>query len=534
MLKYLETILNKNLERAKNPEATGISSKVINEMLQEMEREDCELHSLMILRHGKVAVETYQAPLTRDDPHMVYSVSKSFLATAFGFALEEGLLTKETKFLDIFPDYKPKKQDKYLEKLTIGHLVSMTSGKAASVKGREEKDWLKIFIDAKWAFEPGTDWRYINDNFYVAAAAITRVAKMSVTEYLTPRLFEPLGIDVPVWEKSPTGIEAGGWGLFLKTEDIAKLILCYMNGGKYNGVQVIPEWWTKEATSYQNDNSSSQSKSDCKAGYGYGFWRCAGMENTYRCEGLYSQYAIAIPNYDACVITTSSNSNLQQTLDIIWKYIEKSFIDETDTEDSVKCELAPEESPIVTERSSLEKEIEGKVYALRKPIFLNKAVHIPVSSLPMPVVYYLENRGGNMTDISFKFNEYGFHFSWTEDGDVKNTIPVGMNGTALNGEIHLSGLTYKVISDAHWEDENTLTITIRALCAVAKRILTFKFDGDKITMYPDIYPGLEKKARIIGDTLKNVLKGAYFHAWIDFLVPRIKKILFPKHTGRCR
>ncbi|MBQ5884225.1 MAG: serine hydrolase, partial [Clostridia bacterium] len=276
----METILNKNLERAKNPESVGISSKVIREMLDEMEREDCELHSLMILRHGKVAVETYQAPLTRDDTHMVYSVSKSFLATAFGFALDEGLLTKETKFLDIFPDYRPKKRDKYLEKLTIGHLVSMTIGKAASVKGREEKDWLKIFIDAKWALEPGTDWRYINDNFYVAAAAITRVAKMSVTEYLTPRLFEPLGIDVPVWEKSPTGIEAGGWGLFLKTEDIAKLILCYMNGGKYNDEQVIPEWWTKEATAYHNDNSSSQSKPDSKAGYGYGFWRCAGMENT--------------------------------------------------------------------------------------------------------------------------------------------------------------------------------------------------------------------------------------------------------------
>ncbi len=530
----MEKISERQLERAKNPEATGISSKVIREMLDEMEREDCELHSLMILRHGRVAVETYQAPLKSDDAHMVYSVSKSFLATAFGFALDEGLLTKETKFLDIFPDYKPKKQDKYLEKLTIAHLVAMTSGKAASVKGRTEKDWIKLFLKAKWAFEPGTDWRYINDNFYVAAAAITRVTKMSVTEYLTPRLFEPLGIDVPVWEKSPTGIEAGGWGLFLKTEDIAKLILCYMNGGKYNGEQVIPEWWTKDATSYHSDNSASQAKPDCKAGYGYGFWRCAGLENTYRCEGLYSQYAIAIPDYDACVITTSSNSNLQQTLDIIWKYIKDSFIEEIDTNDSVKCELSPEEPPVVTQRSSLEKEIEGKVYSLRKPIFVNKAAHLPVSALPMPVVYYLENPGGNMTDISFNFNEYGFHFSWSEDGGERNTIPVGMNGTPLNGEIHLSGLTYKVISDAHWEDEKTLTITIRALSAVAKRILTFKFDGNKIAMYPDVYPGLEKKARILGDTLKNVLKGAYFHAWIDFLVPRMKKILFPKHSGKVR
>ena len=530
----MKKILEKQLERVETPESVGISSKVIREMLDEMEREECELHSLMILRHGKVAVETYKAPLNASNPHMVYSVSKSFLATAFGFALEEGLLTKETKFLDIFPDYKPKKQDKYLEKLTIAHLVSMTSGKASPTTGRGDTDWLRRFVNSKWAFEPGTDWRYINDNFYVAAAAITRVAKMSVTEYLTPRLYEPLGIEVPAWEKSPDGIESGGWGLFLKTEDIAKLILCYMNGGKYNGKQVIPEWWTKEATSYHNDNSGSQSKPDSQAGYGYGFWRCAGMENTYRCEGLYSQYAIAIPDYDACVITTSTNSNLQQTLDIIWKHIKDAFIEETDTENSVKCELTPEDPPIVTERSSLEKNIQGKVYSLRKPIFVNKAAHLPVSALPLPVVYFLDERGGNMTDISFDFNNYGFHLTWSEDGGFKNTIPVGMNGTALKGEIKLRYLTYEVVSDAHWVNENTLTITIRVLSAVAKRILTFKFDGDKITMYPDIYPGLEKKAKIMGETLKNVLKGAYFHAWIDFLVPRIKKILFPKHTGKVR
>ena len=166
MLKYLEAILNKDLERVKNPEAVGISSKIISDMLEEMEKEECELHSLMILRHGKVAVETYQAPLKASNPHMVYSVSKSFLATAYGFALDEGLLTKETKFLDIFPDYKPKRQDKYLEKLTIDHLVSMTSGKAAGVKGRSNPDWIKLFLSSKWAFEPGRDWRYINEENY--------------------------------------------------------------------------------------------------------------------------------------------------------------------------------------------------------------------------------------------------------------------------------------------------------------------------------------------------------------------------------
>ncbi len=522
---------SKDLIRATSPEEVGVSSLKIKELLDELENEDAVLHSLMILRHNKVAVELYKSPLTANDTHMAYSVSKSFTATAYGFALDEGFFTKNTLFLDVFPEYKSKK-DKYLEKLRIIDLVAMTSGKRAPTKGRRYDDWVKVFVESKWDFEPNTDWRYINDNFFVLAAAITRVTKMSVTEYLTPRLFEPLGIDVPVWEKSPDGIEAGGWGLFLKTEDMAKLILCYMNGGKHSGEQVIPEWWTKEATAFQNDNSSSQSKSDSRAGYGYGFWRCAGMKNTYRCEGLYSQYAIAIPDYDACVITTSSNTNLQQTLDILWKHIEKAFTEENKG-NTVPLSLTPDASPIASKRqASTEEKINGKVYSIRKPLFLNYAAGHPVSMLPMPVVYFLKEHGGNITDLSFNFNETGFTMNWSEDGGFKNSIPVKMNGEKTEGEITLGKLNYRVLSDAKWDDENTLTVVIRPISAVAERILTFKFNGNKIAMYPDVYPGLEKKARILGDTLKNVLKGAYFHTWIDFLVPRIKKILFPVHRGK--
>ncbi len=523
--------MSKNLIRAASPEEVGVSSAVIKSMLDEMEKADVELHSLIIIRHGKVAVECYKSPLTASDTHMVYSVSKSFTATAYGFALEEGYLTKDTLFLDVFPEYRPKKEDKYLEKLRVLDLVAMTSGKRVPTKGRRYDDWIKVFVESKWDFEPNTDWRYVNDNFFILSAVISKLTKMSLTEYLTPRLFEPLGIEVPVWECSPKGIEAGGWGLFLKTEDIAKLILCYMNGGKYNNKQVIPEWWTKEATSYQNDNSSSQSKLDSKAGYGYGFWRCAGMKNTYRCEGLYSQYAIAIPDYDACVITTSSNTNLQQTLDILWKYIENAFT--TEGVSSIPVLLKEDTPPKITNRQfDTEQKIEGKVYKLRKPIFLNYAAGHPVSALPMPVVYFLKEHGGNITDLSFNFNENGFTMNWSEDGNFKNSIPVSMNGEKSEGKIILGQLSYRVIADAHWVNENTLTVTIRPIAAVAKRILTFKFNGKKIAMYPDVYPGLEKKAKILGDTLKNVLKGAYFHKWIDFLVPRIKKILFPVHRGK--
>ena len=155
---------------------------------------------------------------------------------------------------------------------------------------------------------------------------LCKVLGESITDYLTPRLYEPLGIDVPFWEHSPEGVEAGGWGLQLKTEDIAKLILCYQNKGRYNGVQVIPEWWTKEATSYISDNSVSEKERDASAGYGCGFWRCAGMPNTYRAEGMFCQYAISFADYNACLVMTSEHSGLQETLDVIWKYMPDAFI----------------------------------------------------------------------------------------------------------------------------------------------------------------------------------------------------------------
>jgi CubicO group peptidase (beta-lactamase class C family) len=190
--------------------------------------------------------------------------------------------------VDIFPDYPPKKPDSRFDKLTVRNLLRMSSGKQPSFLSDKGKvDWIEDYINSPWVFEPGEKFLYINENIFMLSAIINRVTGMSMREYLDTRLFKPLGIDFPFWETDRNGVEAGGWGLMLKTEDIAKLILCYQNNGRYNDSQVIPEWWTKEATSYISDNSVSEKEPDASAGYGCGFWRCAGMKNTYRCEGMF-------------------------------------------------------------------------------------------------------------------------------------------------------------------------------------------------------------------------------------------------------
>ena len=271
------------IERATKPSDVGVSSKVVNEFLTDAHKVGYEFHSLMVIRHGKVAVEWYNEPYNKDTPQAVYSVSKSFTSTAIGFAISEGLISLDTKLVDIFPDYPPKKPDARFEKLTVRNLLRMSSGKQPSFLSDKGKvDWIEDYINSPWKFEPGEKFLYVNENIFMLSAIINRVTGMSMREYLRPRLFEPLGIDFPFWETDRNGVEAGGWGLYLKTEDIAKLTLCYQQKGKYKGVQVIPEEWTVEATKKQIDNAQNRPGTDASFGYGYCFWKNSIDEDSFR------------------------------------------------------------------------------------------------------------------------------------------------------------------------------------------------------------------------------------------------------------
>ncbi len=524
--------LNKSIERAKTSESVGIDSSVIAKMTEEMSYRGIKLHSLMVLRDNKVALEAWSKPLTPETPHMVYSISKSFLATAYGFALSENKITRETKLVDVFPELL-KKKDKFLSKLTIHHLLCMTAGKQTSIRGSKSDNWIKQFVEAKWIFEPGTSWRYVNDNYYVASKMLCEVLGESVTEYLTPRLYEPLGIDTPFWEHSPDGVEAGGWGLMLKTEDIAKFILCYQNKGKYNGIQVIPKWWVDEATGFITDNSVSEKEPDASAGYGCGFWRCAGMPHTFRAEGMFCQYAISFEDYNACIIMTSEHSDLQETLDVVWKYMPYAFTEPDFQSDTQKIKLSDKSQVITKTRSEIEEYIDNKTYSLRKCRFVNW-LGFPISVLPMPIVFFAKDRGGNMNNLKFRFSESGCKFSWMEDGGFENEVFVSMNGEASNDEIVIGELKMMVRSYAYWENSNTLVMHIRPLSSVAERVLTFEFKGEKIKMSPRYIPGTDEKAKKVGDKLKCILIGKWFHWWIDVLVPRVGKILNPVHYGKIK
>ena len=298
-----------------------------------------DLHSVMVLQHGKVLEEHFFVP---DTAHVLHSVSKTFTATAVGFAITEGLLSLDDRIVDLFPESVPENPSDTLRRMTVRHLLTMNSGHATdptSATRRKDADWVGAFLSWPVVYEPGTCYCYNSLGTYVLSAAVQKVTGQKVVDYLDTRLWQPLGIEKPVWQESPAGVNTGGWGLYLRTEDLARMGLCLLNGGKFAGKQVIPASWVAEMSAkqvpsvnaginerqmkaFQADPESpfrlnfEPATNDWVQGYGYQMWRC--RHGAFRADGANGQYIIVLPDKDAVIVTTADIRNMQQELNLIW------------------------------------------------------------------------------------------------------------------------------------------------------------------------------------------------------------------------
>ncbi|MBS1372304.1 MAG: beta-lactamase family protein [Lentisphaeria bacterium] len=298
------------------PEAEGVPSVALRSFAEELRKLD-SVHSVMVMRHGRVIAEGWKKPYAPEIPHMLFSLSKSFTSCAVGFAVAEGKLSLDSRLVGLFREKLPEQIDPKFESMRIRHLLSMTSGHdhCAMDDMQFEPDWERAFFGTELAYEPGTRFCYNSGASYMLAAAVVRATGETLREYLRPRLFEPLGIAPRFWELSPQGIEAGGWGFNLTTEEIASFAQCLLDGGKRGGRQVIPADYLALATGVQSDNSMNE-QPDWKVGYGFQFWRC--RHNAFRGDGAFGQYAIAMPDQDIAIAITSGLRNMQQILDLVW------------------------------------------------------------------------------------------------------------------------------------------------------------------------------------------------------------------------
>jgi CubicO group peptidase (beta-lactamase class C family) len=298
-----------------SPEAQGVSSPAVLAFVEAADKQIDSLHSFMLVRHGHVVAEGWWAPYHAEAPHSLYSLSKSFTSTAVGLAVAEGKLSLDDELLKLFPEDAPAAPSNNLKAMRVRDLLRMATGHQTEQSRKPDEPWTKTFLAHPVPFKPGTHFLYNTPATYMLSAAVQKATGQTVLDYLRPRLFEPLGIEHPTWLASPQGISAGGYGLSVRTEDIAKFGQLYLQKGKWHGKQLVPEAWVEEATARQTSNGSNP-KSDWDQGYGYQFWRC--RHGAYRGDGAFGQFCIVLPEQDAVIAITSGVRDMQGVLNLVW------------------------------------------------------------------------------------------------------------------------------------------------------------------------------------------------------------------------
>lgn len=301
------------------PEAQGVASAALGEFLTEAEAKIDALHSVMIVRHGKVIAEGWWAPYAADEPHMLFSLSKSFTSTAVGLAVADGKLSVDDPVLKFFPEEAPEKPAAHLKAMRVRDLLTMATGQhSEDLQGfsyQTDESVVKRFLALPVAHKPGTFFVYNTAATYTLSAIVQKVTGQTVLDYLRPRLFGPLGIENPAWEASRQGVSMGGFGLSIRTEDIAKFGQLYLQRGQWQGRQLVPAAWVDAATSRWMSNGSNPA-SDWEQGYGFQFWRC--RHGVIRGDGAHGQFCIVMPELDTVVAITAGTRDLQGVLNVVW------------------------------------------------------------------------------------------------------------------------------------------------------------------------------------------------------------------------
>lgn len=325
--------LTKSLPRA---EASAKMAKAGEKYLAAVADAGQDLHSIMVVKDGNVVFEKWMSSGKENEPHILNSVSKTFTSMAVGLAVSEGYFTLEDKIVDIFPEYCPENPSENLKEMNVEHLLTMTCGHSTdptyASRKNTEVSWVKLFMEYPVTHKPGTLYCYNSLGTYVLSAIVQKKTGEKVADFLFPRLFRPLGINNVSWAECPQGINTGGWGLFLKTEDLAKMGLMILQKGQLGGRQVVPAEWIEAASAYQvpcvpaglnSDQAHLMKKaaktSDWLQGYGYQMWRC--RYNAFRADGANGQYIIMIPEKNAVVVTTAHIEDMQSEINLIWKHI---------------------------------------------------------------------------------------------------------------------------------------------------------------------------------------------------------------------
>ncbi len=454
----------------KSPESQSVSSAGIRNFLKAAKESGLEWHSFMLLRHGNVVSEGWWKPFEAANKHTLYSLSKSFTSSAVGFLVAEGKVSVEDQVIKFFPEFTPADASENLKAMKIKHLLTMNTGhhtdSMPDIRKNPDQVWVKSFLEKAVEHQPSTHFMYNTGATYMLGAIVHKVTGKTLEEYLQPRLFAPLNITGYDWEKSPQGLNTAGYGLRISTEDIAKFGQLYLQKGKWEGKQLLPESWVNDATSKQT--TSQGGDNDWSQGYGYQFWRC--KPGFYRGDGAYGQFCMVMPEQDAVLVMTCESFNLQKTMDVAYQTILPAISNEKITENPTEfASLAKEISelslpiPKGNITSNLSTKYSDKVFSVEKNAF--GITQIGFGLFADAGVLRI-NYGQGMEKIGFGWEK------WKVNPN-KRSNPFSANPIIVPS---------RVASTATWLTDSTLQINLKFVDQVHGDKLTVNFEGEKVTI----------------------------------------------------
>lgn len=465
------------------PEEVGVSSRLILEYIDNLEKSETEMHGLMIMRHNKMITQGWWTPYGPNLRHGLQSHTKTYAATAVGIAYTEGLLKLDERLIDIFPDESPENPSENLKLLTVHNVLSMGCG--MDTMPFNSKDWIRDFMHTPVNHKPGTTYMYNSTGSTLLGAIVRKKTGLGLHEYLTPRLFNKIGInpDNLRWMCMADGMEVGGGGLFATTEDNFRLMKLYADGGVWEGERILAEDYVKLATTNQNDSATESinnpEASDNFLGYGYQIWMCK-PHRAYRADGAMGQFTIVLPDLDMEIAINETAVGAhwaQRTLDITWDFIEKITTDgalEADDEgyDCLQRKLARLNigNPACQPFSPLIKKIDGVGYRMTSGIWTPFGGNFMTGTGP-----------DKIDTFCLKFDDYGFTWNFKTVSGREESIRFNTNGTRFTNMLGTKeDLTQLYLGDAYFEDENTLVMHGRWVETCVQDTYKLHFEGDKL------------------------------------------------------
>jgi len=411
----------------------------------------------------------------------MYSCSKSFTATAVGFAVNEKLLSLSDKVISFFPDQLPDTISDNLKALTVKDVLSMSDGQdpdpTFTVASRDT-NWVKSFLTVPILYKPGSTFLYNSLGTYMLSAIVQKVTGQKIIDYLTPRLFTPLGITGMDWEVDPKGINTGGWGLRIKTEDMAKFGQLFLQKGKWNGKQVLPESWVKEASTlkivqHPEYSKAKRDSSDWEQGYCYQMWRC--RHNAYRGDGAYGQFIIVLPEEDAVIAITAETLDMQTELNLVWDYLLPAF-----------------HKGALQENAKASAKLQQQLARLALPVPAKNNIAAAVSNFSK--TFSIESNANHVQSIAFSFNNGVCEVKIGTDTAVHQLSFAAGNwqlgetprhGPSLVEAAKASFVSlpaFKIAGAYTFKDEHTIELTLRYIESPHTERMTCHIDGDTINI----------------------------------------------------